>query len=387
MFSYNPGVQNQSGQFIAQGIQQGMAKVGQGLREHRQKEEAKQADAEAVSFAVQKGWVKDDAEGKAAVKALGGGKAAVTLLGQMNQMEEQQKIAQQQQELRAGIAAQEKAAQEQKAAAWRKEQNAILASQHALAGKQAEVYARAGGADPQYMNALRGLGEDAQGEKPSIQFVEDPVTGARFAMSNKGVVSGSGTNPAKAGESKYDPKSTTGKMLADADAYEAEGNLDYATLLRDLAKRPTELRPSQNDMQRLESAEFSLMSKLNQLDEIDAEIEEKGTGSLWWNRGKDREKLREEAKAAEARLENLRKLITDPLGNKATGGTSGTTTKDTAAPAETKLYKVDGDQVFISPKLPPTDYLKAMQQAVDDGVIDADTAREALKAAGFTTKG
>jgi hypothetical protein len=57
-----------------------------------------------------------------------------------------------------------------------------------------------------------------------------------------------------------------------------------------------------------------------------------------------------------------------------------------AKPAQPKLYQINGDQVSVSRELPFDEFLAALQEAVDDGVLSADDARAAARAQGATPR-
>lgn len=80
---------NQAGAYLGQGLREGMQSVARGIYEHRRREADKQREADqtaaAVEFMKANGIVRDDGEGKAAVKAAGGGAEAVRMIGAFRQ--------------------------------------------------------------------------------------------------------------------------------------------------------------------------------------------------------------------------------------------------------------------------------------------------------------
>ena len=191
-----------SGQLMAQGIQQGLAKIGEGIKQHRKKQAEKAAIEDFAPIAIKNGWVDDIEEFKVSVKALGGMQNAVPF---MAQMERQQQLQAQQQA--AAQAAAAKQAQEEAAIRAALQRQLVPYGQGrgilrdpttAPTPEQAvAAYMQAGGRDPQTAAMLGKLPAAPEPINNTLDFREDPISGSRFAVGPKGNFASSGTNPEK----------------------------------------------------------------------------------------------------------------------------------------------------------------------------------------------
>jgi hypothetical protein len=110
-FSYNPGVVDQRGAYMAQGISQAAQAISSGITAYRQKVEDKQQEDAAIEWMTKNGAkyginTLDEKEMKAAVKAAGGGKQAIQMISALQQQEQETKLREaQMQEIQATQAA------------------------------------------------------------------------------------------------------------------------------------------------------------------------------------------------------------------------------------------------------------------------------------------
>ena len=122
-FSYNPGVVDQRGAYMAAGISQAAQAIAQGITGYRTKLDDKKAEDAAVEWMTKNGAkyginTLDEGEMKAAVKAAGGGKQAIQMIAGLQQQEQESKMreaqiaemqatqAQREQRAKASVAAQ-----------------------------------------------------------------------------------------------------------------------------------------------------------------------------------------------------------------------------------------------------------------------------------------
>jgi hypothetical protein len=101
---FNPSVNDNSGQILAQGFGHAVEAISRGVSDYRREQKRKEEEEAAVAFIKQHGArfgldVTDDKEVRAAVKAAGGGPQAVQVFGAMQQQVERKAAAAQQQQL------------------------------------------------------------------------------------------------------------------------------------------------------------------------------------------------------------------------------------------------------------------------------------------------
>jgi hypothetical protein len=220
-FNYNPGVQDVSGQIMAGGLEKALSSVSRGIAEHRKKLQEKEAGEAAIEWGVKKGYFADAAEGKAAVKALGGGTQALAVAMQVQEREAQARARTQQMQMVEMQMAEHRDRSGQRTAdagalrvAMGERPSTTQLGEMLLRGgdfqstmpgpagapldQRLERFVGAGGrADPfEALQAIEAIKASRRGP-PSLQFQEDPATGARFAVGDKGNFASSGVNPAK----------------------------------------------------------------------------------------------------------------------------------------------------------------------------------------------
>jgi hypothetical protein len=76
-----------------------------------------------------------------------------------------------------------------------------------------------------------------------LQFVQDPVTGARFAVGGKGNFSSSGMDPARVSAKDSPPLSDSGRLQKDIADADARGDKAWADHLRLVAARQVAGKP------------------------------------------------------------------------------------------------------------------------------------------------
>jgi hypothetical protein len=329
MFSYNPGVRDMSGQLLAQGISQAFQGASAGLQEYRKKQELKQQDEAAMTYLMQNGLVKSEAEAKAAVKGMGGGPRAVQAITAVEGLKAQQAAeAQAQEQARlAALREQEQAAARMAAMGpvserqpgWSiRGQAPTTRERDPYQDEAVRNYIMATGGqapDPQTLAAMKMLPgrPEAGAGSTNLNFVEDPVTGERFAVGDKGNFSRSGTNPARATPPQPTPQSSPGKLLADADELAAQGRTAEAEALRAQALRGGDPRLTETQTFLLDRRRQRVTSLYDELDEIDAEIRDKGPGGMFSKRDKKREEVVKKIAAAEGELERTIASLREPL--------------------------------------------------------------------------
>jgi hypothetical protein len=229
---------NNSGQNIAQGIQQAGAAFSQGVQRYFQKKEQDKKEEATVQWLEQSGaannlfpqlaTVKDPGERRKIISAgiKGAGLDNMVQVAQFSAQQERQKQeAEAMAELRKSQAAENLARQhklEQEIAAGNREDGAMKAAFDPIKESNADYGARggyvmanpappaarapvpaemvqrygaAGGRNPAVIKQLNDL--SGPEDLTNLQFQEDPVTGERFAVSKKGSVAKSGANPTK----------------------------------------------------------------------------------------------------------------------------------------------------------------------------------------------
>ena len=77
-FQYNPGVVDRSGEILAAGLEKAQANIARGIMEYRKKKEDDEMSRSAMDYALKSGLVQDEGEAKAAIKAAGGGREALS---------------------------------------------------------------------------------------------------------------------------------------------------------------------------------------------------------------------------------------------------------------------------------------------------------------------
>jgi hypothetical protein len=270
MFSYNPGVRDQSGQLLAAGIERAMGSIGEGLKDYRRKQADKEAEQAAIDYAVKQGWVKDEGEAKVAVKAAGGGPAALSLISQVDQMKRQQE--QQQAAARdAQIVAETEArvrqeAVEREAAA----RNAALAAGGQGGGTAYQedalrAYLAGGGADKLTLDALKSFPTRPAPARPAPSLVNLGTDSSGRPV--EGVFDGNNFSriapPAAEGGGFESP---SGKLLADADALAKAGRTEEAEALRDQAMQ---LRLSETQRTQIDLKQRRVATLANEISDID----------------------------------------------------------------------------------------------------------------------
>jgi hypothetical protein len=266
MFSYNPGVRDQSGQILAAGIERAMAKVGEGVQDYRKKKERAEQAKAVAEYAYKNGMVENIEEGMAAVKAGGGPESAMALIGFAEQRKQQQAAARDAQivaETEARVR-QETAARETAA------RNAALAASGQGGGTAYQedalrAWLAAGGSDKTTLDALKSFPTRPAPARPAPSLVNLGTDSSGRPV--EGVFDGNNFSriapPAAEGGGFESP---SGKLLADADALAKAGRSEEAEALRDQAMQ---LRLSETQRTQIDLKQRRVASLANEISEID----------------------------------------------------------------------------------------------------------------------
>lgn len=233
--AYNPGISDQSGQFLAQGIGQFAQGISRGMEQHQKRQEenkvlagqAKALETLLPPYAKLAGIPPEKIEQYLAPSADESPRARVARLSAMAEgiitqatlQAQQQRTAQIQQQMEGERQRQQhEAADRRDQTAQRGRVRAIYGGQPApeeaaailqTGGRFEDLAPRsgpppgvaqllaAGVDDPRLLAAVERAARPPEAD-PRLVFQEDPTTGHRFAIGSKGQFANSGTNPAKA---------------------------------------------------------------------------------------------------------------------------------------------------------------------------------------------
>ena len=224
---------NQSGANMAAGIQQAGNAFAQGIQRYYQKKEENQKQEQTIQWLEQSGGanalfpqlaqVKDPAERRKIITAgiKGAGLENLVQIQQFQANQQRQQMeAQALAELRKSQIAKTQADMESRAREDTARRAALAGVPESAAAYGArggyltrdpaaaqprtvpgtpeemlQAYGAAGGTDPRFIDAVGKLRSSPN--MSGLDFIEDPVTGERFAVSKKGSFAKSGTNPGK----------------------------------------------------------------------------------------------------------------------------------------------------------------------------------------------
>ncbi len=328
-FYYAPQAQNRAGQLFATGMSQGMDKMGRGIREYRRNKQEKEAADAAIAYGMEQGWFEDEAEGKAAVKAAGGGRAATSLFTQIDQQQKQQAAIQQRHAAEMALQKQRmaQAAQAHAAQALQKQAAQLRESQARMNGlgsgepgsANADNYLRHGGQDAAVLGYLERKTRP-QNKGPQLMTLGEGDNAVR------GIYDGNNFSRIPDKKESDKPMSNQGKIHADAARLEKEGDLESANLLRESVKQNPQLGYQQT--MHLKTLRDSVRDAGEALAKAKAELHNEGTG---WLGGRADAVAEAEAayRAAATELQETAQLFQDPFSD----GTSAAPKQAAPAPA------------------------------------------------------
>ena len=325
--AYNPGIQSRAGEIFASTLAQAGQSIGQGvsdgIRQYRQKKDEKEGTKAVVQYAMKNGWVEDEAEGMAAVKAAGGYRPAMFML---NQLQEQK----QKEEMEKRARAQEQEAMEREAAARRYAlaptvgqspargplslggfPNGAPPTTEPTAEDAVRRYLAADGNDATTLSGLKSLPGAPAAPRPAPRMMNIGTDASGRPV--EGIFDGNNfSRIAPAAQDGDSPQSPQGKLLADADRLAKAGRPIEAEALRKAAVTEEEPRLNTTQQFQLASIRDLIARKAIELDEVEAKINNGSKGFFSANL-KQRDKLIKEIAATEDRLQRKIDSFKNPL--------------------------------------------------------------------------